>query len=435
MKLFVKRFTKFVIISLLVTACSFPGNLYDKILSGNIPSGIVAAAEEVFTFHDVTKSSWYYEDLQYILRDERQIFSGYPDGTFRPNETLTVDMYIKLIVTVMGYEVENGKEYWASTYIDKAIEEGLIIPWLDTRLTFKSKDDPYAGYKKPINRGDMALIAGRAFDNIIDSNVYRDPIAVSSLIKDYHNISPLLKSSVVKFYDLGILTGYPDGEFKADNILTRAEAVAVIRRIIDPSARKRVDLPIAANPSPTPIPVNELNRPAKKDLGNGVVEVEGIRFDPATDIVNPSNGAMGILKAEEFVGVALEYLTFYEHEGKARVRGYIPELPDGYEWLFAIHCTIDGPDDRGLGSGTISNDPEAVPEKRLPSSGKTFDMPLYINKEKIIALVLTCEIKSSSSASGGYHWISFTAGEYSVEDKYGGFDVGYPFDSRGFFEW
>lgn len=435
MKLFVKRFTKFVIISLLVTACSFPGNLYDKILSGNIPSGIVAAAEEVFTFHDVTKSSWYYEDLQYILRDERQIFSGYPDGTFRPNETLTVDMYIKLIVTVMGYEVENGKEYWASTYIDKAIEEGLIIPWLDTRLTFKSKDDPYAGYKRPINRGDMALIAGRAFDNIIDSNVYRDPIAVSSLIKDYHNISPLLKSSVVKFYDLGILTGYPDGEFKADNILTRAEAVAVIRRIIDPSARKRVDLPIAANPSPTPIPVNELNRPAKKDLGNGVVEVEGIRFDPATDIVNPSNGAMGILKAEEFVGVALEYLTFYEHEGKARVRGYIPELPDGYEWLFAIHCTIDGPDDRGLGSGTISNDPEAVPEKRLPGPGKTFDMPLYTKKENILSLGLVCEIKNMNNYDGGTIVIYFTEKRYSRYDSEGGHSLVDAFDTRGFFEW
>ena len=85
----------------------------------------------------------------------------------------------------------------------------------------------------------MALIAGRALDDITDNSDYRDPVAVSSLIKDYQDISHYQKWNVVKCYDLGILTGFPDGEFKPDNILTRAEAVAVIRRLIDPSARKR----------------------------------------------------------------------------------------------------------------------------------------------------------------------------------------------------
>ena len=432
MKVFEKKITKLVIVSLLLTLWSVSGIMQSVIFPGNI----TVFAEEVLTFSDVPNSAWYYKDLQYILKDERKIFAGYPDGTFRPNETLTVDMFIKLIVTVAGHRVENGMDYWASTYIEKAVEEGYIIPWQDSHLTFKTNEDPYAGYKRPITRGDMALIAGRALDRIIDNPEYRDQIAVSSLIKDYQKISPYYKANVVKCYDLGILTGFPDGEFKPDNILTRAEAVAVIRRLIDPSARIRADLPVAANPSPTPVPVSELNRPPKKDLGNGVVEVEGIRFDPETDIVNPSNGAMGILKAEEFVGVFLEHLKFYEHEGKARVRGYIPELPDGYEWSIALHRNVKEPDERGFVGSSINNHEDCAPELRLPSNGKTFDLSLYTNKENITALVLICEIKSSStSASGGYHWFSFTAGKYSVEDRYGGFDGGYPFDAGGFFEW
>ncbi len=166
-------------------------------------------------------------------------------------------------------------------------------------------------------------------DKIIKNPDYRDQVAVASLIKDYNLIPPDIKSSVVKFYDLGILTGYPDGEFKPNNYLTRDEALAVIRRIIDPSARKRPELPVAANPTPTPIPVSKLNRPPKRDLGNGVVEVEGIKFDPKTDIVNKSNGAMGILKAEEFVDVFLKYLKFYEHEAK-------PALEDIF-----LNCLMD----------------------------------------------------------------------------------------------
>ena len=75
----------------------------------------------------------------------------------------------------------------------------------------------------------------------------RDPLAVCELIKDYNGIYPGYKTNIVKCYDLGILTGFPDGEFKPNNILTRAEAIAVIRRLIDRSARKRTELPVFPN--------------------------------------------------------------------------------------------------------------------------------------------------------------------------------------------
>jgi hypothetical protein len=292
------------------------------VLTSIIPAWAESTNVNTVNFPDVPKTAWYFEDLQYILNDTRKIFSGYPDGTFKPNDTLTADMYIKLIVTVMGHKVENGKEYWASTYIQKAIEEGYIIPSVDTILVQGRIEDKYYYYKMPITREDMAQITGRALDKIVEDSEYRDPLAVCELIKDYRSIPVTYKTNVVKCYDLGILTGFPDGEFKPNNILTRAEAIAVIRRLIDRSARKRTELPVFPNPSPTPIPVAELNRPEKKDLGNGVVVVEGVKFDPETDIVNKSTNAMGILKAEEFVGVFLEYLKFYEHNGKACQRIY-----------------------------------------------------------------------------------------------------------------
>ena len=435
MKSFKKRIATIIVISLILNLMPVTGSIQGLIFPGNIKPGIVAKAEETISFSDVPSYAWYYEDLQYILKNERNIFAGYPDGTFRPNETLTADMYIKLIVTVMGHKVENGIGYWASTYIEKAIEEGYVIPLQDTRISFKTKDDPYAGYKMPISREYMAQIAGRALNKIIDNSEYRDPIEVSSLIKDYHDISPTFKSNVVKCYDLGILTGYPDGEFKPDNYLTRAEAVAVIRRIIDPSARIRAELPVAANPSPTPIPVSELNRPPKKDLGNGVVEVEGIRFDPEKDTVNTSSKSMRILKAEEFVGVFLKHLKFYEHEGKVRVRGYIPELPNGYKWEMAIIYWTKEPADDGSWGSIFSTNEQLAPEQSLPEPGKTFDRSLRTGKDNIDSLYLTFEILTPNNASGGSFYISLTLNEYSRYDAAGGHSLDTYFDSRGFFEW
>ncbi len=400
----------------------------------------VSGASEAVKFPDVPDTAWYMDDLQHILKDTRKIFSGYPDGTFKPNDTLTVDMFIKLIITVMGHKVENGKDYWASTYIDKAIEEGYIAKdsyAYINELSFKSydKNDPYAGYKKPISRKEMAFITGKALDKITADSEYRDLLAVIDLIKDYRSIANLFCLNIAKCYDLGIITGYPDGEFKPDNLLTRAEAVAVIRRLIDPGARKLTPLPIAAKPSPTPVPVAQLNRPAKKDMGNGVVEVEGIRFDPAENIINKRNGAMHILKAQEFLDVFLEYLRFYEYEGKARVKGYIPELPDNYKWGLSIDTSIIGQDDRGYYGASYLTDEGFSPEQAFPKQGHTFDKPLYTIKENITVIVIVCEILAPEESSSSRFWISLTQEEYSMNDVYGGFDGRYPFDARGFFEW
>ena len=400
-----------------------PGLAYADKLSNALP------------FSDVKADDWFIDDLKYILNYGKGIFSGYPDGTFRPADTLTMDMYIKLIVTAMGHNIQNGKEYWASTYIKKAIDEGYVVPDEDIHHTPEMLEDPYYAYKRPINRGEMAVFTARALSKITKQEEFRDPLAVSTLIKDYKSIPNSKKTGVVKCYDLGILTGYPDGEFKADNILTRAEAVAVIRRVLDPSSRKRVSLPPAANPSPTPVPVLELERPEKKELGDGIVEIEGVRFDPATDVWG--NGAMKIMKAEEFVQVALKYLRFYEHEGKARVKGYVPELPEGFEWVYTIQTSTKEPDDNGFwGRGYFVRSSGFSPEQTLPGPGNSFDKPLYTNKENIIALVLVCEIKTvNTNIDGGRFFISFTEKRYSRYDSIGGLSLVESLDSEVFFEW
>ncbi len=393
-----------------------------------------AMAAQPAAFSDVPAAAWYLEDLLYLLDNPNPIFSGYPDGTFKPNEPLTADMFIKLIVTAMGEEVEPGGNYWASAYISKALEKGLVKPSDGFLTSAGSSAGGYEPYRKPITRESMALIAGRALDLLSEEKPYRDPLVFSSLIIDYNYISNSAKSNVIKCYDLGILSGYPDGEFKPRNQLTRAEAVSVIRRLIDADSRKVVVIHEAASPSPTPVPFNELNRPEQKQLDKGIFEVEGIRIDPALDYVRNSGGVMSILKAEEFVDVALKSLRFYEFDGKARMRGYIPQLPEGCTWSFSIDCGVKEPDDRGFYGGVYTNAEEEQPEYKLPSSGNTFDVSLYTRTENIRRLILRCEILTAEQKSGGQFTISFIDNTYSTDDFYGGFDGTYPFDGGLYFE-
>ena len=80
MKRFKSKIAKLLIASLLLTLWSVSGSIQGLIFPGNITPGIVAKAEETISFSDVPSYAWYYEDLQYILNDERKIFAGYPDG-------------------------------------------------------------------------------------------------------------------------------------------------------------------------------------------------------------------------------------------------------------------------------------------------------------------------------------------------------------------
>ncbi len=182
------------------------------------------------SFNDVKSSDWYKADLDYIINDSRGILSGYPDGTYRPDVYLQVDQFIKTVIMAAGYTIGNEEGYWAQSYIDKAIEEGFI----------GSNDfDDYTAY---ITREEMAAIVVKVMQRL-ESTDYQKTGEISSNLSDVTSIMTKYKDDVCKVYELGIITGYPDGTFKPKNTLPRREATVVLRRIIDASARKPYESP------------------------------------------------------------------------------------------------------------------------------------------------------------------------------------------------
>lgn len=172
-------------------------------------------------FSDVTSSSWYYKDLE--LLTSKDIISGYPDGTFKPTDSVTREQYIKMVITtlsILPYEKDDSS--WSMPYLKRASEYGLI-PY---DITDKDL------LKLPITREEVAYITYKALDEGFDN--YE---SVKEKISDYNDINDAFSSSVLKIYSKGILAGYNDGTFKPRNFITRAESVAVISRMIDRDKR------------------------------------------------------------------------------------------------------------------------------------------------------------------------------------------------------
>jgi hypothetical protein len=178
-------------------------------------------ADEVVSFPDVTPDKWFYDNVTVLV--DKGIINGYPDGTFKPYEDIYVDAFIKMVVTAMGNSArESTTGYWADPYIDMARTLTLIF------------DGEFDTFQRPITRQEMAMIIVRGSSDEFPDN-FND---YKKLILDNGRIATGLENYVYKAYSTGIVTGLPDGTFKPESNAQRAEAAAMIHRMIDPTQRK-----------------------------------------------------------------------------------------------------------------------------------------------------------------------------------------------------
>lgn len=186
--------------------------------------------KDVGMFKDIKDSDWFVETVSKLV--DKGAIEGYADGTFRPNNTITRAEFTKILVSSLGYDnLAKTDTHWASGYISRAEEIKLI-----GKGELKNID-------KPITRNEMAKMCANALDylgefHVSDRNLFR------SQIKDFDKIPKEYQDYVLKSYSKGIITGYPDGEYKGNQGLTRAEASTVIIRVIDKTERKTVKIPV-----------------------------------------------------------------------------------------------------------------------------------------------------------------------------------------------
>ena len=191
-------------------------------------------------YSDVNQSAWYASYVNKI--SELNAFSGYEDGTFRPDNQITQEEFIKTVVCLICGELNesnaptvkntwNSKwSSWAIPYLDKAFELGLIT----------EQDTMFKLVGIPCNRGEMAKVITRAVEYLKEDSV-ADTSTYITKLKDYNRIKEEYKPYVLQAYAKGILSGYDDGTFRDDGLLTRAEASSVLVRLIDKKERINSD--------------------------------------------------------------------------------------------------------------------------------------------------------------------------------------------------
>lgn len=149
--------------------------------------------------------------------------SGYEDGTFRPDSTIT-RAETAAIIARCSADFDENKMYasdftdvsdneWYANYVGYAAEKGYIHGYEGG--PFKADID--------ITRGELAVILSKygSFDG--------DGICTefSDVPNDYY-----ATEYIKALYDENIVSGYEDGTFKPDNSVTRAEAVTMMNKVL-----------------------------------------------------------------------------------------------------------------------------------------------------------------------------------------------------------
>lgn len=177
------------------------------------------------SFPDVPASNRFQDEIQFLV--EKEIISGYPDGSFQPKRNVTrgeaaimIGRALDLDGTQRDTKFQDvSKNSRASGYIASAEAKGIIGGYPDG--TFRPDQQ--------IIRGDMAIILSRVFGLEFGS------------IREFNDVGMNMKASEAIYNIAGeyITTGYEDNSFRPTGKVTREQFSAFLSRGMSPEFKQR----------------------------------------------------------------------------------------------------------------------------------------------------------------------------------------------------
>ena len=178
-------------------------------------------------FTDVPETHWAHDGIMRITALGG--FNGYEDGTFKPDNQITHEEFLTVVMSLTyrgdintAPERLNSVNWadWAKPALNAAVDAGIIM----------AEDTDLLAVNTPITRAEMAEIISRVLDYLYKTKAsYLD----TGKITDWNTIPVKYRRYIAEVYAKGIISGYDDGSFGPARSLTRAEASAVIVRMID----------------------------------------------------------------------------------------------------------------------------------------------------------------------------------------------------------
>lgn len=182
---------------------------FKKLVVASVLSGLMMTSMPIYaaktTTKDVANNFWAKKQITWTY--SKNYLSGYPDGTFRPQENMTNAEFISLVIRILGNDTKldvnkTNEKMWYSKFLTKAEELGLISSAANIEPNAKiTRDEAFR----------LLAFAYSVKGNIATLDQFTD----KDLVKNKEAAAGLLEKKVV--------SGYPDKTLRPNNLITRAE--------------------------------------------------------------------------------------------------------------------------------------------------------------------------------------------------------------------
>jgi hypothetical protein len=158
-------------------------------------------------------------EIKYLIN--KGIMEGYSDHSFRPHKSILVAQFLKALITLKGERYPAGLADWNDyDVVGKGVQLGIV------------KVNEFPDYDKPVTRFDAALLIARFYGNPTGDKKY------FALIRDWATIPKKYLNAVLYAYYEGYLRLDDNFEFTGSQLVTRADASAIILRMLDAGCRR-----------------------------------------------------------------------------------------------------------------------------------------------------------------------------------------------------
>ncbi|MEG1999172.1 MAG: S-layer homology domain-containing protein, partial [Bacteroidales bacterium] len=176
-------------------------------------------------FADISEAEWASEAINSLY--DKGIVAGTDKNHFSPNDNITREAYVKIIVGAFGLTSDDAKakfidvsnSHWAYKEINIANALGVVEGISETEF----------GIGRAITREDMMVIASRAIDK---TDIRLKAIKEAEEFTDAAAISDYAKTAVKRLVEAGYVSGFEDGSVQPKGNTTRAQAAYVIYKLM-----------------------------------------------------------------------------------------------------------------------------------------------------------------------------------------------------------
>lgn len=228
--------------------------LLTLILSVALAYGVAGSAfadsAETDLFPDI-KGHWARSTINRLSADG--ILDGFPDGTFKPDEIVTVDQFLKILLLSFSQKDANGNRSWHPDFVRSlSTASQNLLAWKYEKFDFKPSAtgywakpfvdiatdlnllsfDKFFNFEDKLRREDVANIVYYTIKATEPLDDEKDTNQILNEIEDASAAKPSEQKYIAEAYAKGIMDGYPDGRFGVGQFVTRAESLTIVDRIV-----------------------------------------------------------------------------------------------------------------------------------------------------------------------------------------------------------